>query len=221
MILSQYEIRQDTLAFRFNPNDLRLFENNGIETLWQLELPRDANDFDYTDILDIHLVLYYDGFFDPTIEDQVRSALPAFGSAARAVSMKFSSPDELFYLKNQGEAEIIFDTVMFPRNQIDMKRTTNTIKLTGQPATIANLTLRLIPDTVGSDLMLTTDLNGEVLDTVATSPLQALQGKDVLDRWRLVILSADNPQLVQNGALNLVGLDDILVFFDYQFNYRL
>jgi hypothetical protein len=33
MVLSQYDVRQDVLLFRFNPNDLRLFENNGIETV--------------------------------------------------------------------------------------------------------------------------------------------------------------------------------------------
>ena len=48
---------------------------------WQLDLPPDANDFDFAEILDVHLVLYYDGFFDPTLEPQVRAALPTTGGA--------------------------------------------------------------------------------------------------------------------------------------------
>lgn len=220
MVLSQYEIRQDALAFRFNPNDLRLFENNGIETLWQLDLPLDANDFDYGEILDVQLVLYYDGFFDRALEAQLRAALPASGSASRAVSMKFSAPDELFYLKNQGEGELLFDAGMFPRNQKDLKRTAHTLKLTGNPQTVKNLKLRLASDALGAEKVLTTDANGEVLGAAAGSPLQAFAGKPVLDRWTLRINAADNPQLVQNGALDLSGLDDLMVFFEYQFNYR-
>ena len=90
MALSQYEIRQDALAFRFNPNDLRLFENNGIDTLWQIDLPLNANDFDYRDILDIQLVLYYDGFFSPRLEQTIVAGLPKSGTASRAFSMRMS-----------------------------------------------------------------------------------------------------------------------------------
>ncbi|MFO1498525.1 MAG: hypothetical protein U1G07_09060 [Verrucomicrobiota bacterium] len=140
MLLSQYEIRQDALTFRFDPNELRLFENNGIETLWQLDLPLSANDFDYRGILDVHLVLYYDGFFDPGLETTIRAALPASGGASRAFSMRLTFPDELFYLKNQGEGELSLDASLFPMIQRDLTRTTTTLKLTGKPATVNGLT---------------------------------------------------------------------------------
>ncbi len=120
--LSQYDLRQDALALPVSPNDLRLFENNGIGTSWQLDLPPSANDFDFADILDVHLVLYFDGFFDPQLETQVRNALPTTGSASRAFSLSMSFPDELFYLKNQGRAELVFDATMFPRSQTQLVR---------------------------------------------------------------------------------------------------
>jgi hypothetical protein len=218
MVLSDYEIRQDALAFRVNPNELRLFENNGVETLWQLDLPLDANDFDYDGILDVQLTLYYDGFFDRNLEAQIRAALPASGSASRSESLKFAAPDELFYLKNQGEADLVFDRAIFPRNQKDLVRKNTTIKVTGKPATTKDLTLRLTVD--GTELVLKTDANGEILDTAAGAPLQALRNKPVLGAWKLAIRAADNPQLVTSGALDLSGLDDVLVFFEYTFNYR-
>lgn len=220
MVLSQYEIRQDALAFRFNPNELRLFENNGIETLWQLELPMDANDFDYSEILDVYLTVYYDGFFDPTLEANVKAALPATGSASRAFSMKVSFPDELFYLKNQGEAELSFEGIMFPSNEEDLKRTADTIRVTGTPQTIGSLTLRLHSDALGNEIVLKTDVNGEVLDSVPNSPLASLRGQPVLDTWRITITAADNPQLVQNAALILSGLDDLQIFSEYSFKFR-
>ena len=220
MALSQYDLRQDVLLFRFNPNDLRLFENNGIETMWRLEMPLGANDLDYADILDVQLILYYDGFFDRTLETTIRAQLPAAGTAARAVSLKFSAPDEFFFLQNQGEAELAFDAAMFPRTQTNLVRSTDTIRLTGKPDTIRNLTIRLASAVLGTELVLKTDNDGVVQDKVAGAPLVQLKAKPVLDRWKLRITKEDNPTMVRGGALDLSGLDDVQVFFEYAFAYR-
>jgi hypothetical protein len=219
MVLSQYDIRQDALAFRFSPNDLRLFENNGLETLWELGLPPAANDLDYEDLLDIHLILYYDGFYDTNLEAAVLAALPTKGSASRAFSTSLSFPDELFYLKNQGQAELTFDATMFPRNQKDFVRTSTTLRLAGDPSTVKNVAVRLTPG-AGAEIVVKTDARGLARDSDPDSPLKALANKPVLDVWKARIIAADNPQLVSKGALNLAGLSDLLVFSEYTFNYR-
>lgn len=213
MALSQYDLRQDALAFRFNPNDLRLFENNGIETLWQIDLPLDANDFDYNEILDVHLVLYYDGFFSSALEQTVKTALPKKGAASRVFSMRLSFPDELFYLKNKGDAELSFDAGMFPRNQLNFKRTALTLKISGKPTTIANLTLRLTSTNHASEIVVKTDANGLVSDA-AGQPLNALRNEALLDQWTIRITPADNPNL------DLNGIGDVMTFFEYTFDYR-
>lgn len=220
MALSQYEIRQDSLAFRFNPNDLRLFENNGIDTLWQLDLPMSANDFDYSEILDVHLVLYYDGFFSPDLETTIIAALPTTGTASQVLSMKVSAPDELFYLKNKGEADIVFDNLLFPGNQKDLIRKSTTIKVTGTPLVFKNLKIRMTCTAQPTEIIIQTDATGEINDIAATSPLKALQNKSIKDTWKWKITGADNPNLVQNGALDLSGLNDVLIFSPYNFNYR-
>ena len=46
----------------------------------QINLSPGANDFDYGDLLDAQLMLYYDGFFSPALEQTVKAALPATGS---------------------------------------------------------------------------------------------------------------------------------------------
>jgi hypothetical protein len=221
MALSQYDIRQDALTFRFSPNDLRLFENNGIATLWQLDLPPAANDFDFGDILDVQMVLYYDGFFDPQLELAIRGALPTNGGASRAFSMKMSFPDELFFLKSQGEAQLDFTELLFPRNIKNLVRTKTTIKFTGQPSTVQNLNFELAAGAAGAAaLVLTTDANGEAGDAAANSPLRPLRGKPMFDHWKISIKAAANRPLVHNGALDLGGLDDVLIFSEYGFNYR-
>jgi hypothetical protein len=218
MPLSQYEMHADALAFRIDPKDLRLFENNGIDTLWRLDLPLDANDFDLAEILDVQLVLYYDAHFSPTIETAVRAALPTTGSATRATSLRMSYPDELFYLKSQGEAELVFDASMFPRNQLDLKRRKLSLRVAGAAA--AGLKLRLDSQAHGSQLVLTTDANGEVDGIAAGSPLAPLQGEPVFDTWKIAIDAADNPALAPGGVLDLSGLSDLMVFVEYDFNYR-
>ncbi len=220
MPLSQYSIRQDALVFRFNPNDLRLFENNGIDTLWQLEMPLGANTFDFTDLIDVQLVLYYDGFFSPTLEASVKAALPTTGTASRGFSMRMWFPDELFYLKSKGDAELKFDADFFPRNQRNFKRTDVALKIAGTAATINGLTLRLLSEKHGTELRLTTNADGEVNDTTPGRPLRALRNQDLLDKWTIRITAADNPGLVTNGALDLGGIQDVQAFFEYSFDYR-
>src|SRR5438477_218193 len=83
-----------------------------------------------------------------------RAALPAAGGGSRAFSMKFSFPDELFYLKNQGEGDLILDPSLFPMTQKDLKRNTTTIKLSGRPETVNGLTLRLVSEELGTELVL-------------------------------------------------------------------
>jgi hypothetical protein len=220
MPLSQYEIRQDALAFRFNPNDLRLFENNGIDTLWQLELPLGANNFQYGELLDVQLVLYYDGFFSPGLEARVKATLPTTGSASRAFTMRLMFPDELFYLKNTGEAELVFDAGMFPHQQTDLQRTDVVLKVTGQANVMANLKLRLRAANFGNELVLTTNAQGEVNDSTPGQPLRNLRRQSMLDTWSVRITAADNPGLVQDGKLDLSGLNDVLLFVEYNFKYR-
>jgi len=220
MALSQYDIRQDALAFRFNPNELRLFENNGIDTLWQLDLPLDANDFDYRDILDIQLVLYYDGFFSPSLESTIKAALPAGDTASRAFSLRMSFFDELYYLKNKGEGELVFDAYLFPRNQKNFMRTQVTLKALGKPGTAGNLKMRLTSANHAGELVLTTNAQGEINQATPGQPLDVLKNKSMLDTWKLRITASDNPALVNNGVLDLTGLDDIMLFFEYSFDYR-
>jgi hypothetical protein len=220
MPLSQYEIRQDALAFRFNPNDLRLFENNGIDTLWQLELPKDANDFDYDEILDVHLVLYYDGFFSPSLETTMKAALPKSGTGSRGFSMNMFFPDEMFFLKNKGNAELEFEADMFPHNQTKMKRTRVTLKANGEAATINGLTLRIKSAAHGAaELVVETNAQGEVNAATPGDPLKVLQNEPMLDQWTINLTAADNPTLVKNGVLELGGLKDLLIFFEYSFDY--
>ena len=98
-------IRQDALAFRFNPNELRLFENNGIETLWQLDLPpaRQRLRLRRASSTSIWCCITTGSSIQPGDEHPCGAA--DRGSAVARLLDELSFPDELFYLKNQGEAK--------------------------------------------------------------------------------------------------------------------
>lgn len=220
MPLSAYEIRQDSLAFRVNPNDLQLFENNGIDTLWQLDMPLSANDIDFGSIIDVQLVLYYDGFFDPGLETTILAALPKSSGATRVTSMQLTFPDELFYLKGQGQAQLVYDATLFPMTQTNLKRTKSSVRVSGDAATMNGLTLRVTSAVLGTTFTVKTDANGVVAGTVAADPLFGLNGNPVFDTLTIAILPEDNPTLVSAGKLNLNGLTDLLTYFEYTFDYR-
>jgi hypothetical protein len=220
MPLSAYEFRQDALAFQVNPNDLQLFENNGIDTLWQLDMPLSANDIDFGSIIDVQLVLYYDGFFDSNLEATIIAGLPKSSSATRVTSMQLTFPDELFYLKSQGQAQLVYDDTLFPMTQTNLKRTKSSLRVSGNAATMNGLTLRVTSSVMGKTFTVKTDANGMVAGTAAADPLFALNGNPVFDTLTIAILPADNPTLVNAGNLNLNGLTDLMTYFEYTFDYR-
>ncbi|MCP4549792.1 MAG: hypothetical protein GY835_25335 [bacterium] len=216
MPLSDYEVRRDMVIFRLDPKKLRIFENNGVATFWQLELPPDANDIDLRQILDVQLSISYDAFFDQALEQTVKAALPTSGSASRALSLLLEAPDELYYLRSQGTAELEFVSEMFPYTQEDLVITGVTLRVSGSAA--PGLTLSLQTGSVASAMKVTLDNEG--LADSSVNPLKKLRNKPMLDSWTVTIDPADNPGLVVDGKLDLSGIDDFNVFFEYNFKYR-
>ena len=102
-------------------------------------------------------------------------------------------PDELFYLKSQGEAELTFDASLYPRYQTALVRRKLSLKVSGEPATAAGLTLRIVSSAHGAELRVTTDAHGELAGLQPTDPLGPLAGEPVFDTWTIRITAEDNP----------------------------
>ena len=216
MPLSEYNVRNDAIVFQLDTKELRLFENNGIATMWQLDLPLSTNTFPLTQILDIQLVVYYDGFFDAQLEQSILAALPASDTASRGLSMQLYAPDELFFLKNQGSASISIEPALFPANQKNQILTNYFLKVSGEAATIGNMKVRLQVEGLNQSFTFTLDADGNA----DSDGFQALLNRTLLDKWNFTIDPADNPHLVQNGKLNLYGLRDLSIFLEYKYDYR-
>ncbi len=212
LMLSQFDLRTDALVLPVSPNDLRLFENNGVATAWQLDLPPGANDLDYSQILDVHLVLYADGFVDADLEKSVTASLPTTGSASRVVSLALSYPEELFYLLNQGTAELRLDPSMFPTSQTGLTCTRALLRLSGPGA--AQARVRLTSPAIGAQpLDLTLDGDGQ-------AALAAWVGKPLAQALTIDLDPAANPGLVTDGVLDPSKVGDVQLFVEYSFTYR-
>jgi hypothetical protein len=216
--LSLYDVRTDALALRVDPQQLRIFENNGVATMWRLELPLGINDVDLGGLLDVYLVVTFDAFFDGALETTVKTTLPTEGTASRGTSLRLQAPDELFFLRAQGTGVLAVSAADLPRTQQDLKRTSFTLRLVGDPDLIGKRTLRLTPASTGKELKLKTDADGVVTGTA----VKALVGQPVADSFTIAITADDNADLSAGagGVPDLSGLTDVTVYQDYSFTWR-
>ncbi|MBM9593826.1 Tc toxin subunit A-related protein [Roseitranquillus sediminis] len=207
MPLSEYDVRRDAIVFQLDPNELRLFENNGVATMWRLDLPRNTNTFDLRNILDVHLVVSYDGFHDPGLETMIRDALPTSGSASRGISLRLYAPDELYFLRSQGTARLALTPGLFPANQVDQTLTGYTLKASG--AGVAGLRVRVAYEALGAEHTFVLDADGTADGAAFLDPV----GRPLFDTMTFTVES-DAPDF------DLAGLTDLALFVEYDFDYR-
>lgn len=208
MPLSEYNVRQDAVVFQLDSKELRLFENNGVATMWELKLPLATNTFDMRQILDIQLVVYYDGFFDTGLEQQIINALPRNGSASRGLSLRMFAPDELFFLRSQGTAELRITPDLFPANHTNQRLRSYFIQAQG--TNVGGLRVKIDFANLGSSHTFQLDANGAANGATFPPPLN----RSLFENWTITIDAASNP------GFDLSGLTDFAVFVEYDFDYR-
>jgi len=101
---------------------LRPFENSGVATEWELEMPKAANDFEYDTIADVQLTIEYSALESPTYRQQVIDRLPARRTVERSFSFHDNFSDAWYELNNasteDGTLSVTFETDRedFPSN---------------------------------------------------------------------------------------------------------
>lgn len=113
--------RDATGLFDLNlqPNMLRPFEGKGVETDWELRMPRAANPFDFDTIADVLLTIEYTSLYDPDYYQQVIKGLPSTVELSRVFSFRHHLPDLWYDLHNSGSNVVLtFETSRqdFPPN---------------------------------------------------------------------------------------------------------
>ena len=217
MPISDFDVRQDIVIFRPSDDELRLFENNGLSTMWRLDLPLGVNETDISQLIDVQLILSFDAFFDPALETAVKAGLPTTGTATKVTSLKVFAPDELFYLRQQGSGQVPLAAADFPRTQTNRARTSSTLRLTGPASLVGGLVVRLTPDG-GSEITVTTAADGTLAGAAPADPLGPLIGGDPVTAIAVRATAADNPgQPAQGDDVDLTALTDLQLLQEYTF----
>jgi hypothetical protein len=105
------------------------FEGMGVDTFWELQLPKAANPFDYRAIADVLLTVEYTARFSPIYQQQVIKQLNGSASGERMFSLRNQFADAWYDLNNPETVEDVeqrmvanFSTVRedFPPNLDDL-----------------------------------------------------------------------------------------------------
>jgi hypothetical protein len=104
------------------PEMLLPFEKIGVDTLWELQMPKAANLFDYRTIADVLITIEYTALNSVGYRQQVIQSLPQDLSADRAFSLRNQFPDQWYDLHNPDQTStpltVKFNTLRedFPAN---------------------------------------------------------------------------------------------------------
>jgi hypothetical protein len=201
---------------------LRPFEGMGVDTVWQLHLPKPANPFDFRSIAEVLLTIEYTALDSSEYREQVIRSLNRSFSADRSFSVRDQFLDAWYDLNNP-------DTVEDPAH-----RMLATLPLTADDfpphiadLTVAQLTLFTVRDDALTDevtitaLRHTTDQQTTTADHVTTvggivgtrrpggTPWQVLVGSTPTGTWELQF---DDTPTIRSWFTNNLIQDLVLVF---------
>ncbi|MEO8290037.1 MAG: PA14 domain-containing protein [Gaiellaceae bacterium] len=121
--------RNATGLFELDPQPEMLvpFEGIGVDTLWELSMPKAANLFDFSTVADVLLTLDYTALRSTDYGAEVIERLDPLFSADRPFSLRHEFQDEWFYIHNPDQSDrpmtIEFETTSgdFPPNVDDLE----------------------------------------------------------------------------------------------------
>jgi Tc toxin complex TcA C-terminal TcB-binding domain/ABC toxin N-terminal region len=205
-----------TGLFEFQPEAEMLlpFEGMGVDTSWELQLPRPANSFDYQTIADVLLTIEYTALSSPLYRDQVIKRLGRSISGDRVFSLRQDFADSWYELNNSNArvASLVTQRADFPPHLVDLRIQHITLRVLRQEGFTEEIGVEeaaFTPEgesvsmggparTVGG-IISTRRQNGEAF--------RIFQGKNPAGSWRFRL---SNPRLVQqwlnDGLIEDIGL---------------
>lgn len=116
------------LELNARPDILLPFEGLGVDTTWELRLPKAANQFDFTTIADVLFTVDYTALQDYTYQQQVLQTLDPTLSANRAFSFRNELADQFYDLHNPDQTATPM-TVRFETRRQDFPPNLNDLRI--------------------------------------------------------------------------------------------
>lgn len=223
LVLSEYRINQDAVTFPADPRKLKVFEGAGVAGSWTLEIPRASNDLDFNAITDIRLTFYYHARYDEALANAAKAQLASFAGVnlrSRIIPLRWAFPDAFFHFQDTGRLTFELESFAFPFNETNPQirnLTMLVIPVTGVNPTSWNIRLGVPahPATIAAQ----PNSQGEITAT-AGHPWQPLAAGTALGQYIIEMQAGENPDLIENGMLNLSRIQNIILVLEYEFTPR-
>lgn len=222
MLLSRYDLRRDGFVFTHDEDVLAVFENTGIAGGWALVFPPDANDIDYRNITNIHLVFYFDAYHSQRVANAVRAELAASAlyESTLGLALRFQFPDEFFAFQDTGAVTFTVDTAYLPFNHAAPRIRDLYVKLeTAGGVSPSGVTVSIGAAGSGTSVDQATDANGLISTDLANVPLNQLRTGAVADTWTIRIDQAANAAAFAAG-FSWEVVSNIYLVFEYAYTPR-
>jgi hypothetical protein len=223
LILSEYQIRQDTIIFQSDQRKLELFEGAGVASSWTLEFPLETNDVDFYTITDVRMHFYYQSKYNDTLASAIKAAinnLPGQNLNSRNIPLRYAFPDAFFYFQDTGELNFELTTVDFQFNQsnpIIRELALLIIHDDGLDPTILNMRVTVPDGTEGA----IASPNGQGEISVPNGhPWDTLKGGSAIGNYRVAINPGENPDLMVDGKINIRPINNVILIMEYEYTPR-
>lgn len=203
---------------------LRPFESMGVDTTWELQLPKAANPFDFRGIADVLFTVEYTALENATYRQQVIQNLADTVSAERILSVRDHFADQWYALHNPDATDTPLSVGFrlgrdhFPPNLDDIRVQQvllAVIRANGQSFELGPVRLMLTPD--GGTIGVGGTVGGSVDGLISTrrgsgSAWIPLLGQSPFGNWTLNL--PDTPEM--RARLANEEIDDLVLILTYQ-----
>ena len=225
--LSGYAIKEDQLMFRPSEGEKVLypFEGLGIDSYWVLDMSKQANAVDFSQIIDVQLAIYYTAQYDEDLKNNILEEFPRFKAYIQPFSLQYKTAEQFVKFIEPSNNDrgrdmriLSFETAEadFPANQMERRIRNLYFFIKGRDGEITPLTMHIFSAQHPEVVKVTFSERGLIASNIGAddqdtnpSPLNVFANLNVEDRWYLKILPEDNPDLLKkNAAGNVVSDPD-------------
>lgn len=217
--LSEFNLKSDMALYDLPNESLFAFEGSGIETSWELELPKHANP-GVKNILDVLLTFDMRAHYSESLYRQHIDSQPISVQRLVLLSARKLAPQSLLELQNGASTVTLnfnFQTVHLPENEFNRKiKNLMLFLVTKNPcATKVSIQSTLTPAAVNFNVengYLASNL-GPLSGSAIASPLNGFLDQDVGQNFELIINVLNNPNV------NFSEMTDIVFGIEYAADY--
>lgn len=225
LILSAFDTRRDRIFTPLPEEQLDIFENIGLETDWELEIPQSRNEFDVGQLIDVELFISFYGKFDRSLERMDLAKIPPREKAEIRFSLLRDFGGDAKYKLSRGQqivAEIV--SALLPRQHEDPIVKELRLLAIENEGKVVPLTVRFWSKTDGSSEDSYTANSKGVISITNEDNIAPPQGrvhldKDLLNSWCLEVRAEENPDLSTGNPdipVDLHNINDLFLVVVYE-----